>query len=242
MSPVEVQVCIATPEAVPALAWGELEGSLDAQERERSGRFRAEADRRAFVLAHGLRRALLARELGVAPGTLQFSEDANGRPLLIHPAASQLFFSHSRNRHAVALAFTRFAPVGIDVEFIDAAKADFALLDPFVELPFECGADRGPAGFYRCWTRVEAFWKAAGVGLASGNPRIRSQAIREGEHEVTAGAAMRARAISLQAHGLVATVAVIEPQAQAFGRRELKLVHCDSPFGLLPRCMEATAP
>ena len=90
MSPVEVQVCIATPEAVPALAWGELEGSLDAQERERSGRFRAEADRRAFVLAHGLRRALLARELGVAPGTLQFSEEIDFVPRQKRPAGKAM--------------------------------------------------------------------------------------------------------------------------------------------------------
>ncbi|HSH91280.1 MAG TPA: hypothetical protein VK996_14940 [Ramlibacter sp.] len=242
MTAVEVQVCIATPESVPARAWVELEDSLDPQERERSGRFRMEADRRAFVLAHGLRRALLARELGVAPGTLLFSDDGNGRPFLIHPAASQLFFSHSRNRHAVALAITRCAPVGIDVEFVDAAKADFALLDPFMDLQSSDSAVRDPIEFYRSWTRVEAFWKAAGVGLASGNPRISSRAIRDSEFEVTAGPALRALAISLQARDLVGTVAVIEPEAQAFEERELKLVHCDSPFGLLPLSLEATAP
>jgi phosphopantetheinyl transferase len=231
----EVHLCIAAPDSVPAAVWRELHATLDEDERRREASFRVEADCLAYVLAHGLRRTLLARELQVAPSALRFAADANGKPVLADPAEPSLFFSHSRNRRGVALAFTRVGPVGVDLEFADDERADFALLEPFVDLPRE---REGDFSFY--WTALEAFWKAAGVGLAEGNPRIRCRRTRDDEAEVTTEAdgyrAPRARIFHVPATpGCVAAVAVGINDA-------MKLVHCTSPFGFLPLIHGATAP
>jgi phosphopantetheinyl transferase len=155
----------------------ELALLLDEDERARALQFRFDADRCAFVLAHAIRRAAIALALDSDPAHVRFSAGANGQPVLQSPQPPRpLFFSHSRSRRAVACAVGH-CPLGIDVEPIAEAAADFGLLTPFVVLPdpysraMELGADR-VRQFFFYWTALEAFWKAAGSGLVPSNPRI----------------------------------------------------------------------
>lgn len=167
------QLWTARVDQVDEAQWIELDSLLDAAERAQALRFRVDADRRAYVLAHALRRAMLSIALEADPQSIEFSSDANGRPLLNAPSAARpLYFSHSRCRRAVAIAIAP-SPVGVDVEANDPVAGDFELLRPYV-------ANVGTHEFFTWWTTLEAFWKAVGTGLASSNPRIYCRANDDG--------------------------------------------------------------
>jgi phosphopantetheinyl transferase len=204
---------------------------LAADERERASRFRFDADRRGYVLAHALRRCVLGRSLATHPADLRFHDDTRGQPALLG-APRPIFFSHARNRTAVAVAMTEAGPLGVDIEAIDASRADPALLSRLV-------AHSDAADFFVQWTVVEAFWKASGTGLADGNPRIRLERegegegqflVREGESAL-APAAGRAVAITSLA-GLSIAVAIRGPGFVP----EIRHFHCSCAMEINQLC------
>ncbi len=144
---------------------------LDGTERARALGLRFEADRRAYVLAHALRRRVLGSLVGRDPASLCFMHDTRGRPRLVEPHVPGLFFSHAHTREAVAFAMGS-RDVGVDIEPEEIANADFPLLESFIE-SVTCPMERTAAGFATAWTALEAFWKAQGTGLADGQPRIK---------------------------------------------------------------------
>jgi len=185
----ELQVWTArTSDFGPAMP-RDLECLLDPAERDRAARFKHEADRRSYVLVHALRRAVLARWLAVDPRDVVLSEEPGGsRPLLLEPCDEGLHFSHSRSRDAVALAVTRLAPVGVDVETVKPRGDDDSMISRFVVLDEHAGQpasqDERTSRFYFHWTALEAFWKAQGKGLVESNPRIRCVRNARGDIEV----------------------------------------------------------
>jgi 4'-phosphopantetheinyl transferase len=215
-----VQIWTAQPAEPDETQWAALTVLLDEAEELRSRQFRMAEDRRSYVLAHALRRAALARALSVSPHEIVIAHEAGGKPVLVGPAATgAIFFSHSRSRDAVVFACSHAGPIGIDVASVDAAIADFDLLARFVALPeakrreAELGSDLARQFFFY-WTALEAFWKAAGTGLASGNPRIRCEKNRSGTFDIlleTSGAQQpSARVIpAISAAGCVVTLACL---------------------------------
>lgn len=184
-----LQVWTARPADFGRAMPGDLARLLDDAERGRAARFRHESDRRSFVLAHALRRCVLAQWLATDPREIAFSHEPGGRPVLHRPRDERLYFSHSRSRDVIACAVTRIAPVGIDVETTHAGGADGALVARFVVPGHDddllAPGDNEPASrFYLHWTALEAFWKAGGKGLADGNPRIELRRNADGRHEV----------------------------------------------------------
>lgn len=177
-----IEVWLARPARVADGQWPLLKAVLDPLERDRAQRLRLRADRRSWVLAHALRRLVLGQWLGLPPGALQLADQPGTKPVLLTPPGHGLHFSHSRRRELVAFAVTRLGAIGIDVEEIRAESADFALLAPHLVVagPGSADASGGDArSFYLHWTALEAFWKAQGSGLASGNPLLRC---RPGPH------------------------------------------------------------
>jgi len=170
--------------------WAELDSLLDETEQLRSRQFRMAVDRRAYVLAHALRRAALARALAFSPHDVVISHETSGKPVLAGARAErEVFFSLPRSRDVVVFALSMAAPIGIDVAAIDTTIVDFDLLGRFVALPqasrreADLGSDP-TRQFLFYWTALEAFWKAAGTGLASGNPRIRCEKNRFGTFDI----------------------------------------------------------
>jgi phosphopantetheinyl transferase len=213
----ELQVWTArTSDFGPAMP-RDLDALLDAGERERAARFKHEADRRPYVLVHALRRAVLARWLAVDPRDVVLSREPGGRPLLLEPCDDGLYFSHSRSRDAVALAVTRLAPLGVDVETVKPKGGDDSMISRFVVLDDDVGQpanqDERASRFYFHWTALEAFWKAQGKGLADGNPRIRCVRSARGDIEVwleSGGDAPQARLVSIpDSSGSCITLAVL---------------------------------
>lgn len=209
MSSVEANVWIVRPQKVCDDQMRSIEALLDSSELERAARFRFEDDRRAYVVAHGLRRIVLGELLDVDPARLMISRRDSGQPHLIWPDGCEVYFSHSHTRELVAFA-AGADPLGIDVECVTDAEYDFELLEPYLVLPpfdqrtAELGANlAGQFLFY--WTVLESFWKAEGKGLSIENPRIRCERNRKGIFEVT----IEDESFGAQAR-VLATVARIE--------------------------------
>lgn len=166
--PEQVETWCADPALVRDLDAPALLGLLDEDERERHGRLRFEEDAHAFLLAHAMRRVVISRHLGVAPDGLAFAPDAQGMPVLATAAAAKVRASLSRSRCGVAVALSEAFAVGVDIETVDPARADFELFEPWLRWD-TVQPEHTAAAFHRHWTALEAFWKAMGTGLADGN-------------------------------------------------------------------------
>ena len=141
---------------------------LTADERERAARFRFAEHRDRFIVARGTLRRVLGHYTGVAPESVRFEYGANGEPSL---PGSEIRFNLSHSGDLAMIGVTRSREIGVDVErmrqsddLLDIAERYFA--------PGEREALRGlpeegrHGGFFRCWTRKEAYLKALGAGLS----------------------------------------------------------------------------
>ncbi|MBU0946671.1 MAG: 4'-phosphopantetheinyl transferase superfamily protein [Proteobacteria bacterium] len=146
--------------------------SLSADEMKRAERFRFDSDRNKFVRTRTTLRGLLSRYTGVAAKELTFSYNEYGKPYLRTPGKNKaLFFNVSHSRDIALFAFSRNCELGIDIEYM---RDDVQCLKLgqrfFAEQEYQALAKlSGNAlirGFYRCWTRKEAFVKAVGAGLS----------------------------------------------------------------------------
>jgi phosphopantetheinyl transferase len=181
----DVQIWRAGPGDVDHAQWRSLTNTLSLAERSKALEFRFDADRKAYVLAHGLRRLALAAMLDVQPDALVFQDAESGQPQLIKPNHKTIYYSHSHTREAVLFAASFDAAVGVDVERVAAEPADFTQLAPFMVWPEVAESGAAPLSFFHCWTALEAFWKAAGTGLSTEQPRLQLCAHSLGHFEVS---------------------------------------------------------
>ncbi|MDQ3913986.1 MAG: 4'-phosphopantetheinyl transferase superfamily protein [Actinomycetota bacterium] len=144
----------------------ELRALLTPDEEERAERFRFDRDRDSFVCTRAALRMLAGSYLGMAPQDVSFSYAGKGKPGL--PGIS---FNVSHAGDVALAAFARSGRVGVDVEEMRPGTDLRALARRFFSPGENAGLERldGDAfvtGFYRCWTRKEAFVKALGEGLS----------------------------------------------------------------------------
>jgi len=170
LDPSEVHVWRARLD-LPVSPLLELRQTLDADELARVRRFHFQEDRDRFIAAHGVSRSILARYLGVEPGSLRFVHGPQHKPYLAMATDQdpiQFNLTHSHELALVAVAKGR--EVGVDLERIRAEVATEPLAEHFFS-PQEVAALRGlPEGlqaeaFFNAWTRKEAYLKARGEGL-----------------------------------------------------------------------------
>lgn len=155
-------------------------GLLDERERSRYDRFRHDAHRTAYGVAHVGLRELLAAYTGVGPGTLRMVSqtcptcaEPHGRPAVDVEGAPHFSLSHSGALVLIAVAGT---PVGADVEELPAAHTVDQIaprLHPREreEIAALTEPEDRRLAFARCWTRKEAFLKGTGEGLSGGTDR-----------------------------------------------------------------------
>ena len=157
---------------VPEFVREELQGVLAKEEVERAARFHFEIERNHWIVARAILRILLSTYANTAPGQLQFSSNAYGKPFLTFPRLShQLQFNVSHSQDLALYAFTLKRRVGIDIEYIRAdlnydalAKVSFSPHEQAYlhSLPYELKQE----AFFHCWTRKEAYIKARGKGFS----------------------------------------------------------------------------
>lgn len=155
-----------SPEVLARLA-----GHLSKDESDRAARFVFPRDRDRFVAARGILRDILGRYIQLHPADVRFSYEEAGKPTLaadLQGSGLRFNLAHSRSLALYALAKGR--DVGVDIEFIRPELADEEIAERFFS-PTEVAelqalpASERTAGFFRCWTRKEAYIKARGGGL-----------------------------------------------------------------------------
>lgn len=145
---------------------------LSEDERARAARFHFERDRQHFTATRALLRIILASYVGADPKALRFRYSDKEKPSLISERAENAVeFNVSHSGNAALLAFARGRALGIDVEYMrehfdhDAIAARFFSENERRQLAALPPAERY-RGFFRCWTRKEAYIKAVGTGLS----------------------------------------------------------------------------
>lgn len=147
-----------------------LAHTLDVAERERAARFQFEADRNAYIAAHGLTRLFLSAWTGRQAASLAFNDGPYGKPALVRGGAS---FNLSHTRSMVAVAVAAQGEVGVDIEQVNPTRAvELDIADRWfsrdevahVRAGGEEEAQR--ARFLRIWNLKEAVIKATGRGLS----------------------------------------------------------------------------
>lgn len=144
---------------------------LSPDEVARADRFHFARDRQNFTATRALLRMVLGSYVGCDASKLTFIYSDKGRPLLGANYALPLRFNVSHSGTRAVLAFSLGRDVGIDVERI-RHNLDCDLLAERYFSPAEQKALAGLplqercSGFFRCWTRKEAYIKAHGAGLS----------------------------------------------------------------------------
>jgi 4'-phosphopantetheinyl transferase len=145
-----------------------LRASLSPDELSRADRFRSPwCDR--FVAGRGQLREILALYLDTDPRAVAFAYAPSGKPALAGKGKVRFNLSHSASEAVLAIA--RGRELGIDLERIredveceGIARGFFSPAETAALMALPSTARR--QGFFRCWTRKEAFVKAKGEGLS----------------------------------------------------------------------------
>ncbi len=155
---------------------------LSDDEQQRAARFCFEPDATRFVVGRAALRTILGEHLGIDPDTIRLTYGPQGRPELAPPFdATGLRFSLSRSESLGLCAVTRGQRIGVDVERVRPLP-DMEAIAERMFLPRERRAirrlpePRRPQAFFERWTRMEAYGKALGEGIAGSVERERDAA------------------------------------------------------------------
>lgn len=164
---------------LPAPALEALEACLSNDERARVLRLRPGARRRAYLVARGGLRQILARYLDTEPEAVRIDYGKHGKPELAAPGAAtglQFNLAHSGERILYGVSLER--SVGVDIQAVAPARDPLEVARRFFE-PKETAVlaglapDARAAAFVRCWTCKEAYVKARGRGIGYGLANFR---------------------------------------------------------------------
>ncbi|HEX8010395.1 MAG TPA: 4'-phosphopantetheinyl transferase superfamily protein [Casimicrobiaceae bacterium] len=171
---------LPSPAANISLWWATLEaGDIDfarlsswlaPAEHARAARFGRESLRRRYVVGRASLRWVLARALGLSPGTVPIVRGERGRPHLQRQCDLDFNVSHTDDVALIGIA--RGCRIGVDVERTDREVHADGLARKFLT-PSEqtmlapLGETARRERFLRYWTCKEAMSKATGEGLSA---------------------------------------------------------------------------
>ncbi len=148
--------------------WAE---TISADERVRASRFHFSKDRQYFTATRALLRMILSSYLGSNPRELVFHYLEKEKPSLESRSRSRLEFNVSHSGDVALLAFAQGRALGVDVERLRDNFDHAAIARRFFSEREQHQLEALPPaerfhGFFRCWTRKEAYIKALGTGLS----------------------------------------------------------------------------
>ncbi len=148
-----------------------LQRLLSRDELARAERLLDPAKAHHFVVARGRLRQVLSRYLDHPPEELSFAYGAHGKPRLVGAAGEALQFNLSHAGCWGLLAVASGVDIGVDVEKIDLgldceniATRFFSAEETAQLMRYHVTHRR--RGFYRLWTRKEAWLKGQGCGFS----------------------------------------------------------------------------
>jgi len=155
-----------------------LTASLDPDERRQWERMRIGGD--LWAVAHGARREILARYLGVPPAELRYELGERGKPRLA--GAPGLHFNSSARGAVGLLAVATDREVGVDVEqeLLEAGVEGMAreFLSPLDQVAISTAPPETRRGvFVAAWARHEALRKLRGLALEDPLPPLFAGAV-----------------------------------------------------------------
>ncbi|MEN6309578.1 MAG: 4'-phosphopantetheinyl transferase superfamily protein [Anaerohalosphaeraceae bacterium] len=144
-------------------------GLLSEAEQVRASQYVHTQDRNRFIVRHSLLRRLLSAFLNRPAHAVSIHCTAEGKPGLNpaeHQSAIQFSLTHSHG--IAAFAFTAERRIGIDIEKMDPQIETLPLARQYftADEASHIACLDGQAqllAFYQCWTRKEAYLKAAGI-------------------------------------------------------------------------------
>lgn len=149
---------------------------LAPAERTRANMFRAQSDRRRFIVARATVRMVLAEYAALEPRHVKFIVQPGGKPALGGDPNGAVHFNVSHSGD-LALCAVAEREVGVDVEQLRnhddierVAQHFFSKLEART-LGTLSAMDRTHF-FFRTWVRKEAYLKASGEGLARDTTRF----------------------------------------------------------------------
>jgi 4'-phosphopantetheinyl transferase len=171
VTPGEVELLLL-PLAVAPDELARLRGHLSPDELQRGNRLIDKERRDRFFVGRGLLREALAGYLEVKPAAVTIAEQEFGKPHLPEQEGCDgIRFNVSHAGGAILIAVSKGREVGCDLEelrqdleFRPMAERYFSQRER--EELFGLPAAEQLAAFYRCWTRKEAYLKAAGSGFS----------------------------------------------------------------------------
>jgi 4'-phosphopantetheinyl transferase len=147
----------------------DLHRTLSRDERERAARFHFEQHRNAYTVARGILRLILSHYVKIEPERIEFTYSAKGKPAL---HSVPIYFNVSHSRDVALYAVAREPKLGVDVEYVHpmpelekVARRFFSTAEYNDLLMLD--RHQRCEGFFRCWTRKEAYIKAMGDGLCA---------------------------------------------------------------------------
>lgn len=163
--------------ARPASEVTALHELLDPAERSRANLFRAERDRRRFVVARATLRLVLAEYAGVEPYSVKIIVRPGGKPIVAGNGVKGALHFNLSHSGELALCAVADREVGVDLEQLKhhddierVAQHFFSEVEART-LGTLSGIDRTHF-FFRTWVRKEAYLKASGEGLARDTTRF----------------------------------------------------------------------
>ena len=151
---------------------------LSPEEKTRAERFSHPIARHGFILTRGYLRALLGHYLGIAPGKVELTVNAHGKPRLLQARENEgLVFNLSHSGTVAALAFGLDIPLGIDIEHLrrrgDPERlASYSLSAVELDRWRLLGPELRDESFIHYWNAKEAFVKAIGRGITLGLKQV----------------------------------------------------------------------
>ncbi len=148
-----------------------LSAVLSSAEQERAARFAFAKDRNRFTVARAILRQLLGGYLREPPQDVVLDSLPDGKPILTATARiPSLRFNLSHSHEFALFAFCLNHELGIDIEKIRPQVAFEGIETRYFSTQERADLealplDLRPEGFFLCWTRKEAYVKAAGKGL-----------------------------------------------------------------------------
>lgn len=172
LAPGEVHIWLASLEQPPG-SMQQFQSTLSPDEQARAARFSFDKDRRRFIAARGILRALLGRYLHVPAETLRFIYNAHRKPALPPETHPVLCFNLSHSYELALYAFACEREIGVDIEYMRSLTSnDYILLAKRCFSQSEYAAlcalpeSLQRQAFFNGWTRKEAYVKARGKGFS----------------------------------------------------------------------------